>query len=100
MTKKTWSAPDGFTSGLLLLGLSILFGVCGFSLKREIARLDSDRAAIIADVRAGGSIAAAQNERLIRAEESFRFISSELARIAENLEKTNQKLDRLLTQNR
>lgn len=41
----------------------------------------------------------AQNERLIRAEESFRFIAQELARIVVNVDLNNRKLDKLLAQN-
>lgn len=100
MVKKTWSVPDAFSSGFVLLALGLFFGICGFSLRREISRIDADRASLVADLKSLDARTVNQNDRLIRVEESFRFISAELARIGANVDRSNQKLDKALAENR
>lgn len=97
--KKTWSIPDAFSSGLALLALSGICGIGGFSIKREIDQFDKERGALLARVEATEARNAIQSERLARIEESFRYIVQELQRITANVDRNNQKFDKILSQN-
>ena len=82
-----------FSSKLYVVVFSALLSLCGFGLYQFV---DSVRARVLVlEGRDEG-----RGERIVKTEESFKWVSIELARLSAETQKVNDKLDRILSQNR
>lgn len=85
---------------LFVVIIGALIGICSFGLNRTISELDEKSEALSRRVDVLANEGEERTERIIRIEESFKWISAELGRLNAEVGKSNQKLDQLIDRNR
>lgn len=85
---------------LFVVVIGSVLGVCAFGLNRLLSEIDKKYDGLETRIGALATRGDIQGERLIRVEESYKWISAELTKLGSDIGQVNNKLDQLIEKNR